>query len=422
VGGPCANGSRRPRGSQRSKCTRVSRDASCIDRTTMSSHDLAPGKTGGKEEEELLPALFWDGTEDWINEDNCADYAALQSLKYDDTTPLERAEEYKLKGNDALKYKQNKLYVRKAVQQYTLALIESFDDDVLRAVIHGNRAHAALLLGNFGKALEDAKACVKLDATNVKGLFRAAKSAYGLHKLDECAGFCDAGLRLEPTNNEFRVIIKNVKKQIEVDAKKEKRLAFARVATKEAVSTFADRKLKLGPHVMGTGEHFPEIVTHSDGKYPANVFFWVLFVYPESMQTDVIEIFHEHATIGSQADTMFGPGSPALEWDSAKSYTREKVEFYYQSNASAVYPPDVLFYKLMQKHGEEPDDGETQRPEWTAPKPDQRDQKMIKVDETKTIGEVLAKDGNVIPGHPIFYVVARDTEFREKFLAGEWEL
>ena len=47
---------------------------------------------------------------------------------------------------------------------------------------------------------------------------------------------------------------------------------------------------------------------------------------------------------------------------------------------------------------------------------------MIKVDETKTIGEVLAKDGNVIPGHPIFYVVARDTEFREKFLAGEWEL
>jgi hypothetical protein len=25
---------------------------------------------------ELLPALFWDGTEDWINEDNCADFAA----------------------------------------------------------------------------------------------------------------------------------------------------------------------------------------------------------------------------------------------------------------------------------------------------------------------------------------------------------
>ena len=103
-----------------------------------------PSAPTKEQEEELLPALFWDGSEDWINEDNCADFAALQSLKYDDSTPEERAEELKRKGNDALKYKQNKLYVRKAVQQYTLALLETFEDAKLRAVIHGNRAHAAL--------------------------------------------------------------------------------------------------------------------------------------------------------------------------------------------------------------------------------------------------------------------------------------
>ena len=140
-----------------------------------------------------MPALFWDGSEDWINEDNCADFAALQSLKYDDSTPTERAEEYKRKGNDALKYKQNKLYVRK-VQQYTLALLETFEDSKLRAVVHGNRAHAALLLGNDGKALEDAKACVAPDPRNVKGWFRAAKAPYALARVGRVRRAPQAGL------------------------------------------------------------------------------------------------------------------------------------------------------------------------------------------------------------------------------------
>ena len=62
------------------------------------SADAEPSAPTKEQEEELLPALFWDGSEDWINEDNCADFAALQSLKYDDSTPEERAEEL---GGDA---------------------------------------------------------------------------------------------------------------------------------------------------------------------------------------------------------------------------------------------------------------------------------------------------------------------------------
>jgi hypothetical protein len=59
---------------------------------------------------------------------------------------------------------------------------------------------------------------------------------------------------------------------------------------------------------------------------------------------------------------------------------------------------------------------------WQKPVIDPRDQKMILIDESKTLGEVLAEDECVVPGHPIVYVVAKGTEFREKFLAGEWEL
>ena len=40
--------------------------------------------------DEHLPAIFWDGTEDGISETNCADFAALQSLKTEQRTPEER--------------------------------------------------------------------------------------------------------------------------------------------------------------------------------------------------------------------------------------------------------------------------------------------------------------------------------------------
>ena len=71
----------------------------------MDAHKSAfvGGDQGG--ERELLPALFWDGSEDWITEENCADFAALQSLKFDDQTPEERAEDYMGKGNHAVKYR-----------------------------------------------------------------------------------------------------------------------------------------------------------------------------------------------------------------------------------------------------------------------------------------------------------------------------
>ena len=114
-------------------------------------------------DDQTLPALFWDGGENWINEDTCADFAALQSLKRETTTPKERAERYKAEGNEALKFMKNKLYVRKAVQFYTLALQEKFDDAALRSILFGNRAQAALILGNYRKAHVDAERCVGLD-------------------------------------------------------------------------------------------------------------------------------------------------------------------------------------------------------------------------------------------------------------------
>ena len=60
---------------------------------------------------------------------------------------------------------------------------------------------------------------------------------------------------------------------------------------------------------MGTGERMPELSTDvTDGNAMK---YWVLFVYPESMQTDVIEALMK-GTFAEQLDDMFGTHAPPL--------------------------------------------------------------------------------------------------------------
>ena len=43
--------------------------------------------------------------------------------------------------------------------------------------------------------------------------------------------------------------------------------------------------------------------------------------------------------------------------------------------------------------------------------------KWERVDERKSLREALTAPGHVVPGLPLFWVVARGTEYRERFLA-----
>lgn len=392
-----------------------------LDDALRTSDSESPSHPTGCSEEkvdDLLPALFWDGTEDWIDEDNCADFAALQSLKYDETTPEERADDYKRKGNDALRYKHNKVYVRKAVQQYTLALMEKVDDPSLNSVLHSNRAHAALLLGNFRKALEDAQLSVELNPANVKGWFRAAKSASCLEKLDDCVGFCLEGLKLEDGNRDLQALLKTARKGVAKHAELMQRDGASRAEIQSYVAEIVKRHLKYGPPMMGTGEHMPEFAEDGDA-----LTHWVLFVYPESMQSDVIEHFDERSTFSEQLDDMFSSDAPPLEWDSAGTYTRERVELYYQSNAVQAFPFDIFEARMLDKANCSRRSGHALADrEWKEDVVDPRDKRMHLIDESKTLGQVLAAEDHVIPGHPVVYVVSKDTQFKVAFLAGDWEI
>ncbi len=43
----------------------------------------------------------------------------------------------------------------------------------------------------------------------------------------------------------------------------------------------------------------------------------------------------------------------------------------------------------------------------------------VRVNEADALGEVLQRPDFVIPGIPVFFVVARDTDFRMRFLAND---
>jgi hypothetical protein len=53
-----------------------------------------------------------------------------------------------------------------------------------------------LCLENFGHAIEDSKNAIKLDESNIKAYYRAAKGSLCLKKLENCLMFCQLGLKV----------------------------------------------------------------------------------------------------------------------------------------------------------------------------------------------------------------------------------
>ena len=112
---------------------------------------------------------------------------------------------------------------------------------------------------------------------------------------------------------------------------------------------------------------------------------------------------------------MFGEEAPPLEWDEKKEYTRDRVELYYLANCGKAMMEDHIIEAFMGRSPEGfVDDGPkrfgTEAAEW------------VRVDETDALGEVLQRPDYVIPGIPVFFVVAKDTEFRRRFLANDVSL
>ena len=76
------------------------------------------------------------------------------------------------------------------------------------------------------------------------------------------------------------------------------------------------------------GDRKPEVDADGLVHWP------VMFVYPETMQTDAVEDFMEADNLQQHLDVMFAPDAPPLHWDEDHHYTRSRLELYYLSYAA----------------------------------------------------------------------------------------
>jgi hypothetical protein len=109
---------------------------------------------------------------------------------------------------------------------------------------------------------------------------------------------------------------------------------------------------------------------------------------------------------------MFGEGAPPLPWDAAGEYTRGRVELYYLANAGPPLTPPQLVAAMA---GRWPDglERDAEGPRRYGPAA----ARWARVGEGRSLREVLLEPGHVVPGVPLFMVVAAGTEYRERFLA-----
>jgi hypothetical protein len=109
---------------------------------------------------------------------------------------------------------------------------------------------------------------------------------------------------------------------------------------------------------------------------------------------------------------MFGDGAPPLPWDAAGEYSRDRVELYYLANAGPPLTPDQLALAMA---GRWPDgvDRDSEGPRRYGA----RAARWERAEEGESLREVLLRPGHVVAGSPLFWVVARGTEYRERFLA-----
>ncbi|KAF6259158.1 hypothetical protein COO60DRAFT_1622080 [Scenedesmus sp. NREL 46B-D3] len=370
--------------------------------------DIAPSQPA--DDNANLPALFWETMPD--NPEDHPDYIALKALE-EESTPEERAENFKTQGNNKLRIglkSKNRLLLREAVDMYDKGLGLKCSDTQVNLALYNNRAHVNSLLGNWRSALQDSQSAMQLDPASIKAAFRAARAALKLGEWDVCAQLLQLGLSLEPGAQELQ----QIQQELAASRKQHEDQQAAQAAAYEAALAPA-RRLAAALVLKGYRCTLPEV--HVGAKKPYvdsdGAMHWpVMLVFPETGQQDVIEDWHEHDLVAEHLDVMFGPDMPPLEWDADQEYSRQRVQLYYLSNAGQPLKQNQLVDAL---HGQWPDPDPQAGPKRYG----EGASHWVAVDEALSLRQVLLQPGHVVPGVPLFWVLARDTDYQARFLAEE---
>ncbi|KAL2608295.1 hypothetical protein R1flu_026868 [Riccia fluitans] len=336
-----------------------------------------------------MALMMESGRTEPLTEEEIADLAAIEAIR--ESSVLELKEE----GNAF--FKKGKKHYNDAIDCYTRAIKTNMKDAGMNSVLYGNRAQVNLLLGNYRRAVDDADEAIKLNPSNVKAYYRGAKAALALKLWPKVAELSSEGLKLEPANKELQDMGKQAEQKQAVEAEAKRRALEIKSKAEALVSALENRSIQVGQSRYKEHMGHRRPVLDSSG-----ILHWpVLLLYGEVMIT-----------------YMFGRNAPPLSWDTSNAYKRDCIELYYRTNIGPVLRKKQLLKSLMEGEvglegldldgdGEDTGDSETRESRW------------VKVQERMTLNEVLSQANHIIPGIPVFFVVATGTSFRDKFLK-EW--
>ncbi|KAI6698838.1 hypothetical protein NL676_018957 [Syzygium grande] len=357
-------------------------------------------------------------------EREAADLDAIAALK--ESAALELKE----KGNDYVKL--GKKHYSDAIDCYTRAINQKALSDFENSVLFANRAHVNLLLGNYRRALTDAEESINLCQTNVKAFYRAAKASLSLNLLHEAKLYCENGLEKDPSNEELKKLATKVESNIMERQSHEAEVSNAVTVAKGLVSAIEARKLKMGKAMYRELTGLKKPVLDKD-----NILHWpVLLLYAEVMSSDFIEDFCEidmfsaHLDLISFSFTCFFTwqfDSPPLPWDTENKYTRDAIELYYEaSSGTCLSTAKLLQYFLEGTAGAnvelpyEDENATGSSSSTTLSAGDDSGNKWIRVNEKRTLHDVLRESRFIILGIPVFFVVSRRSSFYQVFKSGKW--
>lgn len=357
-------------------------------------------------------ALWMEKGSEPLTDSEKADLDAISALKES------AAFELKEKGNQYVKM--GKKHYSDAIDCYTRAIDQKALSDSETSLLFSNRAHVNLLLGNFRRALSDSEEAIKLSPTNLKALYRAAKASLSLNLLSEAKSHCENGIKQDPDNQELKKLLRQIDSLKLEQEQREAQVSMAVSEAKNLLSVVESRGYKIGKAM------FRELVgLRKPVLDKSNILHWpVLLLYAEFMSSDFIEDFCETDMFSAHLDMMFSESSPPLPWDIENNYTRKDIELYYEATkGGCLSKKKILHYFLegtaasnVEDIGDEGDDAVQDSNGLSS----SGSSKWIKVNEKRTLHDVLKEPNFIIQGIPVFYVVSKKSNFYRKFKAGLW--
>ncbi|KAJ2693760.1 HSP70/90 co-chaperone, partial [Coemansia spiralis] len=227
---------------------------------------------------------------------------ALKTLVADEP-PEEMASTLKDEGN--MLFKRGRF--REAAAQYSQALGYDHDNTELTVALLVNRAAANLELHNYGKVLHDCSHALRLRPKTPKALFRAAKACIALYKFDEAFECCRWAMELDPGSRDLASLRTQIEaaqadhqRRAAANEAREREREAARETLRRAIAirdqlTFdlSDGNRRKDTYPWEVCEHQVELDRES-----GHLLWPVMFLYPETKESDFVQHFDEAATLG----------------------------------------------------------------------------------------------------------------------------